>query len=56
MQVCRTVWNDFSKGMKKKLKFEATVGLHEVFLEEVPSTIIMTFILVQASPELGKDI
>ena len=54
LQVCRSLWTNSAKGMKKKIKFEENVGLHEVFLEAVPSTIVMTFLLVKASPELGK--
>ena len=54
LQVCRSLWKNSVKGLKKKIKFEETIGLHEVFLEAVPSTIIMTFLLVKASPELGK--
>lgn len=52
--MCRSLWMNPAKGMKKKVKFEEEVGLHEVFLEAVPSTIIMTFLLVKATPELGK--
>ena len=42
------------KGKKKKKKFEQNIGLHEVFLESVPSTLIITCIAVKAGLVSGK--
>ena len=40
-------------GQKKKRKYLTEIGLHEVFLEAVPATLILVVILVVAE---GDDI
>ena len=43
------------KKEKKELKeFDQNIGLHEVFLESVPSTLIITCIAVKAGLVSGK--
>ena len=39
---------DASIGQKKKRKYLTEIGLHEVFLEAVPATLILVLILVVA--------
>ena len=41
------------KGKKEKKEFDQNIGLHEVFLESVPTALIITVIFVTA---LGKNI
>ena len=36
------------KGKKEKKEFDQNIGLHEVFLESVPTTLIITVIFVRA--------
>ena len=36
------------KGKKKKKEFDQNIGLHEVFLESVPTALIITVIGVKA--------
>ena len=41
------------KGKKEKKEFDQNIGLHEVFLESVPTALIITVIFVKA---FGKNI
>ena len=41
------------KGKKEKKDYDQNIGLHEVFLESVPTALIITVILVKAN---GKNI
>ena len=40
------------KGKKEKKDYDQNIGLHEIFLESVPTTLIIFFIFVKA----GKNI
>lgn len=44
----RTLWRNPNEGLKKKIKFEENIALHEVFLESVPASLIITYICVQS--------
>ena len=42
------MWTDPAEGKKKKKEFDQEIGLHETFLESVPSAFIMTVIMILA--------
>ena len=39
------LWTDPAEGKKKKKEFDQEIGLHETFLESVPSAFIITVIM-----------
>ena len=50
-RIVYTLYKDPAKGRQIKKIFEQNIGLHEVFLEAVPTTLIITVIMVEASTE-----
>ena len=50
-RIVYTLYKDPAKGRQIKKIFDQNIGLHEVFLEAVPTTLIITVIWVEA---LGK--
>ena len=42
------------KGKKEKKDYDQNIGLHEVFLESVPTALIITVIGVKAGIIIGK--
>ena len=46
-----SIYKDPVKGKKEKKQYEENIGLHEVFLESVPTAFIISIIMVSA----GKD-
>ena len=46
--IIRELWRNPRRGLAKKRKFEREVGQAEVFLEAVPTTYIMTYMMIRA--------
>ena len=55
--VIKSIYQDPEEGMKKKLRYEQDIGLHETFLESVPTTLVLTVIFskVQISRTSDSD-
>ena len=48
MRIVHTLYKDPAKGRQIKKIFDQNIGLHEVFLEAVPTTLIITVIWIDA--------
>ena len=44
-----SIYKNPAKGKKEKKDYDQNIGLHEVFLESVPSTLIITFIWLKSN-------
>ena len=42
-----SLYKDPVKGKKEKKEFDQNIGLHEVFLESVPTALIITVIMIK---------
>merc|ERR1711988_1470146 len=47
-KLIKSIYKDPVKGKKEKKEFDQNIGLHEVFLESVPTALIITFVFVKA--------
>ena len=47
VNIIRELWRDLKRGLSKKQKFERDLSEKEVFLEAVPTTFILTFIIAR---------
>ena len=50
------IYKDTPKGMKEKKKFDQNIGLHEAFLESVPTAFITTVLISRAIGREGSEI
>jgi len=57
-KIIHLLWTDEENGKKKKKEFDQDIGLHETFLESVPSVFIMTVIWIttfSGPPGTGRE-
>ena len=50
-RIVYTLYKDPAKGRQIKKIFDQNIGLHEVFLEAVPTTFIITVFMAEAGSE-----
>ena len=48
------LWTNPKEGQKMKMKYEKEIGLMEVFLEAVPTVLVMTVLMATSLAQLGK--
>ena len=48
LKILVAIFQDLESGMRKKTEYEKKISLHEVFLESVPTCLVLTFIVLSA--------